>query len=97
MKLVLLFIIFLTSFSANGYHDNDSSYDEDESLRQEYGVTVLAYGHPKDNKDEIYTVLQVESMERMQEMVNLPSMVKLRTEAGVDLETQKFIMLEGGN
>ena len=52
---------------------------------------------PKDNKDEIYTVLQVESMERMQEMVNLPSMVKLRTEAGVDLETQKFIMLEGGN
>jgi hypothetical protein len=60
-------------------------------------VTVLAYGHPKDNKDEIYTVLQVESMERMQEMVNLPSMVKLRTEAGVDLETQKFIMLEGGN
>jgi len=27
----------------------------------------------------------------------LPSMVKLRTEAGVDLETQTFIMLEGGN
>jgi len=27
----------------------------------------------------------------------LPSMIKLRTEAGVDLETQKFIMLEGGN
>jgi len=24
-------------------------------------------------------------------------MVKLRTEAGVDLETQTFIMLEGGN
>ena len=59
--------------------------------------TVVAYGHPKDNKDEIYTVLQVESMERMQEMLNLPSMVKLRTEAGVDLETQTFIMLEGGN
>ena len=36
-------------------------------------------------------------MERMQEMLNLPAMVKLRTEAGVDLETQTFIMLEGGN
>ncbi len=36
-------------------------------------------------------------MERMQEMLNLPSMVKLRTEAGVDLETQTLIMLEGGN
>ena len=32
MKLVLLFIIFLTSFSANGYHDNDSSFDEDEII-----------------------------------------------------------------
>ena len=79
------------------YEHWKQAFDENESLRQEYGVTVLAYGHPKDNKDEIYSVLQVESMERMQEMLNLPSMVKLRTEAGVDLETQTFIMLEGGN
>ncbi len=32
MKLVLLFIIFFTSFSANGYHDNDSSFDENEII-----------------------------------------------------------------
>ena len=80
-----------------GYEHWKQAFDENESLRQEYGGTVLAYGHPKDNRNEIYTVLQVESMERMQEMLNLPSMVKLRTEAGVDLETQTFIMLEGGN
>ena len=47
-----------------GYEHWKQAFDENESLRQEYGVTVLAYGHPKENKDEIYTVLQVESMER---------------------------------
>ena len=31
MKIVLLLIIFLT-FSANGYHDNDPSFDEDEII-----------------------------------------------------------------
>ena len=30
-------------------------------------------------------------------MLKLPEMIKLRTEAGVDLDTQKFILLEGGN
>ena len=80
-----------------GYEHWKQAFDENDSLRQEYGVTALAYGHPKNNKGEINTSLQVESMERMHEILNLPSMVKLRTEAGVDLETQTFIMLEGGN
>ena len=80
-----------------GYEHWKQAFDENDSLMQEYGVTVLAYGHPKDNKDEIYTVLQFASMAWMQEMLNLPSMLTLRTEAGVDLETQTFIMLEGGN
>ena len=35
--------------------------------------------------------------DKMQEMLKLPEMIKLRTEAGVDLDTQKFILLEGGN
>ena len=34
---------------------------------------------------EIYTVIEVESMDKMQEMLKLPEMIKLRTEAGVDL------------
>ena len=72
-------------------------FEENENLRQEYGLNVLAYGHPKDNNEEIYTVIEVESMDKMQEMLKLPEMIKLRTEAGVDLDTQKFILLEGGN
>ena len=35
------------------YEHWKQAFDENESLRQEYGVTVLAYGHPKENKDEI--------------------------------------------
>ena len=33
-----------------GYEHWKQAFDENESLRQEYGVTVLAYRHPKDNK-----------------------------------------------
>ena len=33
-----------------GYEHWKQAFDENESLRQKYGVTVLAYGHPKDKK-----------------------------------------------
>ena len=33
-----------------GYEHWKQAFDENESLRQEYGVTVLAYGHPKITK-----------------------------------------------
>ena len=80
-----------------GYEHWKQMFEGNENLRQEYGLNVLAYGHPKDNNEEIYTVIEVESMDKMQEMLKLPEMIKLRTEAGVDLDTQKFILLEGGN
>lgn len=57
----------------------------------------MAYGHIQNSENEIYTVIDVESMDKMQEMLKLPEMIKLRTEAGVVLETQKFIILEGGD
>ena len=80
-----------------GYQHWKEMFEANETLRKKYGLHVLAYGHSKDNENEIYTVIEVESMDRMQEMLKLPEMTKLRTEAGVDLDTQKFIMLEGGN
>ena len=70
---------------------------ENEPMRNKYGVKVLAYGHPPGNAEEIYTVIETESMDKMQEMLKQPEMTKLRTDAGVDLDTQKFIILEGGN
>jgi hypothetical protein len=32
-------------------------------------------------------------MDKIQEMLKLPEMIKLRTEAGIDLDTQKFIKI----
>tara|TARA_B100000902_G_C26465078_1_gene507363 strand:+ start:113 stop:388 length:276 start_codon:yes stop_codon:yes gene_type:complete len=80
-----------------GYQHWKEMFNSNESLRRDYGVNVIAYGHPQGNDNEIYTVIEVESMDKMQEMLQTPQMVKLRTEAGVNLDTQKFIILENGN
>ena len=64
-----------------------------DSQREKYGIKVLAYGHAKDNENKIYQVLEVESMERMQEGLQDPEIVKLRTDAGVNLDTQEVVLL----
>tara|TARA_B100001027_G_scaffold198420_1_gene156523 strand:- start:291 stop:572 length:282 start_codon:yes stop_codon:yes gene_type:complete len=72
-------------------------FEENELMRNKYRIKVLAFGHPQGNMEEIYKVIETESLDKIQEMLKQPEMKKLRTEAVVDLETQKFIMLEGGN
>ena len=64
-----------------------------DAQREKYGVKVLAYGHPKDNENKIYQVLEVESMEQMKEAMKDPEIAKLRTGAGVDLDTQELVFL----
>tara|TARA_B100001027_G_C16181329_1_gene291612 strand:+ start:495 stop:764 length:270 start_codon:yes stop_codon:yes gene_type:complete len=64
-----------------------------DAQREKYGVKVLAYGHPKDNENKIYQVLEIESMERMQEGLADPVLAKLRTDAGVKLDTQEIVFL----
>ena len=64
-----------------------------DAQREKYGIKVLAYGHPKDNENKVYQVLEIESMEKMQEGMHDPEIVKLRTDAGVNLETQEIVFL----
>ena len=64
-----------------------------DAQREKYGVKVLAYGHPKDNENKIYQVLEIESIERMQEGLADPELAKLRTDAGVKLDTQEIVFL----
>ena len=64
-----------------------------DAQREKYGIKVLAYGHPKENENKIYQVLEVESMEKMQEAMKDPEIAKLRTDAGVDLDTQELVFL----
>ena len=64
-----------------------------DDQRAKYGVKVLAYGHPKDNENRIYQVLEIESMEKMQEGMADPELAKLRTDAGLKLDTQEIVFL----
>ena len=61
--------------------------------REQSGITVLAYGHDKDDDSSVYQVLEVDSMERMQEAMSNPEVQKMRTDAGVDLESQRITFL----
>jgi len=63
------------------------------AVREEFGITVLAYGHDKDDDSSVYQVLEVDSMERMQEATSNPELQKMRTDAGVDLESQRITFL----
>ena len=63
------------------------------AVREQYGVTVLAFGHDKDDETSVYQVLEVESMEKMQEAMSSPEIQKMRTDAGVNLDTQKLTSL----
>ncbi len=64
-----------------------------DALRAEYGITVLAYGHDKDVESRIYQVLDIESMERFQEAMAEPELQRIRTEAGVNLDSQQVVFL----
>ena len=64
-----------------------------EAQRDKYWIKVLAYGHPKDDETKIYQVLEIESMEKMQAAMQDPELSKLRTDAGVILDSQELVFL----
>jgi len=64
------------------------------AVREQFGITVLAYGHDRDDDSSVYQVLEVDSMEKMQEAMSNPELQKMRTDAGVDLESQRVTFLE---
>ena len=61
--------------------------------RKKYGIKVLAYGHPKENEGKVYQVLEVPSMETMQDALKDQDLAKLRTDAGVNLDSQEVVFL----
>ena len=76
-----------------GYPKWKELFDSADEARKKYGIKVLAYGHPKDNENKVYQVLERESMEKMQEAMQDPEIAKARTDAGVDLDTQEVVFL----
>ena len=76
-----------------GYPKWKELFDSADEARKKYGIKVLAYGHPKDNENKVYQVLEVESMEKMQEAMQDSEIAKARKDAGVNLETQELVFL----
>ena len=64
-----------------------------DAQREKYGIKVLAYGHPQGDEKKIYQVLEVENMEKMQEAMKDPEIAKIRTDAGVNLDSQEIVFL----
>ena len=76
-----------------GYEKWKQLFLNADAAREKYGIKVLAYGHPKDNENKVYQVLELESMEKMQEAMQDPEIAKARTDAGVNLDTQELVFL----
>ena len=76
-----------------GYEKWKELFNSAGDARAKYGVKVLAYGHPKDNENKVYQVLEVDDMNQMQEAMKDPEIAKARTDAGVDLNTQEIVFL----
>ena len=76
-----------------GYEKWVETFHSAGAVREQFGITVLAYGHDKDDDSSVYQVLEFESMERMQEATSNPELQKMRTDAGVDLESQRITLL----
>lgn len=78
----------------DGYEKWKKLFLSVDAQREKYGIKVLAYGHPKGDENKIYQVLEFESMEKMQEAMKDPELAKLRTDAGVNLDSQELVILE---
>ena len=57
-----------------------------DAQRERYGIKALAYGHPKNNENKIYQVLEMDSMDNMQK-------AKLSTDVGINLDSQEVVFL----
>ena len=85
--------IILTVEITQGYEKSKQLFLSVDAQREKYGIKVLAYGHAKDNQNKIYQVLEMESMENMQKAMQDSEIAKLRTDAGVNLDTQELVFL----
>ena len=74
-----------------GYEIWKKAFESNEATRQKNNVKVLAYGHEKGNESNVYTVVEINSIEDKQ--LKEPSMVELRENAGVNHASLKITSL----
>ena len=74
-----------------GYEFWKKEFESNKVMRLKHNVKVLAYGHEKGNESNVYTVVEMNSIEDKQ--LKEPSMVELRENAGVNHASLKITSL----
>ncbi|MDC1386105.1 hypothetical protein N8384_01755 [Candidatus Thioglobus sp.] len=74
-----------------GYEVWKKEFESNEAMRLQHNVRVLAYGHEKGNESNVYTVVDMNSIEDKQ--LKEPSMIELRENAGVNHASLKITSL----
>ena len=74
-----------------GYGVWKKQFESNEAMRLKHNVRVLAYGHENDNERNVYTVVELDSIEDKQ--LKDPNMIKFRNKAGVDDASLEIIAL----
>ena len=65
-----------------GYGVWKKEFESNEAMRLKHNIRVLAYGHENDNESNVYTVVDMNSIEGKR--LKDPGMTKFRQKAGVD-------------
>ena len=74
-----------------GYGVWKKEFESNEATRLKNQVRVLAYGHENGNESNVYTVVEMDSIEDKQ--LKDPNMIKFRNKAGVDHASLEIIAL----
>jgi hypothetical protein len=74
-----------------GYNLWKKAFESNETSRLKQNVRVLAYGHEAGNESNVYTVVDMGSIE--DKRLKNPGMIKFREEAGVDDASLEIITL----
>jgi hypothetical protein len=74
-----------------GYNVWKKAFESNETSRLKQNVRVLAYGHEAGNESNVYTVVDMGSIE--DKRLKNPGMIKFREEAGVDDASLEIITL----
>ena len=75
----------------NGYEVWKKEFESNEAMRLKHNVRVLAYGHEKGNESNVYTVVEMNSIEDKQ--LKEPNMIESRKNAGVNHASLKITSL----
>lgn len=85
-------MIVISNFElTKGYEVWKKAFESNKAMRLNNNVKVLAYGHEKGNESNVYTVVEMNSIE--DKKLKEPNMIESRENAGVNHASLKITSL----